>query len=183
MSGLTLRYRFNLYGRFGSCRSVELGFKLFIRENCLRFRLHLMAQICHLDAAVKRILVHKELCYPLVVFGAMTIWRIFEYGLAVTRRLRQFDIPADGHRQYASVCPCTVSTAGLVQKALYISLDFFRQRRPAVKHAKEDSFYPQPGINSLVDKVNRLEQLAKTLQRQEMRLQRNQYFFSRCKCV
>ena len=115
-----------------------------------------------------------EFGYFSVVFGAVAIPFVFEDCFAVTGRLGELDISSDIGRQDAGLCPGAVGSACVVKELLDVGFDFVRKGGPGIEHTEQNPLNFQIGIDSLIDKLDGLQEFAESLQRQEMRLERDE---------
>lgn len=104
-----------------------------------------------------------EFGHILIILGAVTVWLVFEDGLAVAGRLGEFDVPSDKRRQNFRFRPGVVGASRIVEELFDVGLDFVRQRRPAVEHTQENPFDLEVRIDSLIDQLDGLKQLSESL--------------------
>ena len=109
----------------------------------------------------------------MVIVRAMASRLVLKNRLAIGGRLSQLDIPPNDRAEYPGLVPGLAAASGRGEKLSQVAYDFRSQASNGLEHAQNHPGDANAGINPLLHQLDRFQELAKALQGQEVRLQRD----------
>ncbi len=97
--------------------------------------------------------------------------------------LGQLDVPADARVEDSRARPRSRSAAGFFQIPFHVADHFLAKPGGRLVHADDDAGHAEGRVDPSGDQAGRFEQLAQAVQRQEVRLQRDEHLAGRRECV